>query len=297
MQSSRLAMKLPITSLLLLLFLGMGWCGAESRAADNLPTNPQPPTPRRVVSICLPGDQLLLQLARPEEIVAVSWLAHDADLSPRWDAARHHTATRGTAEELVLLKPDLVFAGSFTTPATRAVLKQLGVPVVEFGVPTQFEELRAQIRLAAGALGGEAVAKGAAIIANMDARLQALKDDNARRPTALFYYQDGFTPGEGTFADAMLQAAGYRNLGVEFARQNPVSTALERVLLAKPDLLILSRYKEESPTFREITGRHPLFRALPGMKRVSYPFRQLDCPDPLNLEMIEELHALRATLP
>lgn len=252
---------------------------------------------RRIVSICLPGDQLLLQLARPEEIVAVSWLAHDAELSPRWEEARRYPATRGAAEELMLLKPDLVFAGTFTTPATRAILKQLNVKVVELGVPSTFGELRAQFRDAAQALGGEAVAKAEAIIAEMDARLQALATaDSPRKPAALFYYQDEFTPGEGTFAHALLEAAGYRNLGAELAREYRVSAPLERVLLAKPDLLIVSRYMEGNPTFREITARHPVLQRVPGMKVVAYPFRHLDCPDPKNLELIEELHALRATL-
>ncbi len=250
---------------------------------------------RRLVSICLPGDQLLLQLARPKEIVAVSWLAHDAELSPRWEEARRYPATRGTAEELMLLKPDLVFAGTFTTPATRAVLRQLGIPVVELGVPSNFEELRAQIRLAAQALGGEAVEKAEAIIATMDARLHALQAGEPK-PAALFYYQDGFTPGEGTFAHALLEAAGYRNLGAELARQYRVSTPLERVLLAKPDLLIVSRYMEEHPTFGEITARHPVLKRVKEVRIVAYPFRHLDCPDPRNLELVEELHALKAVL-
>jgi len=271
-----------IVASFLALLLGLGSTG---RAA---------PRPRRLVSICLPGDQLLLQLATREEIAAISWLGADPELSPHWEAAKGVPATRGLAEELVALRPDLVLVGTFTTPVTRAVLERLNVPVLEIGVPSSFEELRALFRKTAQALGPEAEERAGAILARMDRRLAALEARGPDpRPTALFYFQDGYSPGKGTFADALLEAAGYRNLGAEIAAPGAVALSLEEALMAGPDLMIFAAYHENAPTFREAGQNHPAFRELarlrPEMKIVTIPFRHLDCPDPSNLDIVEAL--------
>lgn len=251
--------------------------------------------PRRLVSICLPGDQLLLQLAEREEIAAISWLGSDPELSPHWKAAKGVPGTRGLAEELIALKPDLVLVGTYTTPVTRAVLEQLKIPIVEVGVPTSFEELRALFREVARVLGPGAEERAEAILARMDRRLAAFKKSakGGARQTALFYFQDGYSPGKGTFADAMLEAAGYQNLGAEIAASGRVSLSLEEALLANPDIMIFAAYHEGAPTFREVGRSHPVFRALaelrPEMKVVAIPFRHLDCPDPSNLDILEAL--------
>ncbi len=249
---------------------------------------------RRLVSICLPGDQLLLQLAPREEVVALSWLATDPDLSPQWREAQGIPTTRGGAEELLSLKPDLVFVGVYSTPATNAMLRRLKIPVMELGVPEDFEQLRAQIRAVAERLGTQE--QGEAIIRRMDARLARVAAKAGEpRPTALFYFQDGFSPGGGTFADAILEAAGFTNLGKTLGRSRSASVPLETVILAKPEFLILTAYQEAHPTLNAFSPRHPLLRRLEtlNLKIASIPFRQLACPNPENLDLVETLHRLR----
>jgi len=81
----------------------------------------EPPSkPQRLVSICLQGDQLLLQLAPRERIAALSQFAADPDLSAHWEQARGIPVARDNAEGLVQLKPDLVLASIYTPPIVVA---------------------------------------------------------------------------------------------------------------------------------------------------------------------------------
>ena len=246
--------------------------------------------PQRIASICLQGDQLLLQLVPRERIIALSALATDPDISAHWEAARGIPVTQGGAEELLRLKPDLVLVSENARVLTVAILKRLGVPVLALGFPTDFEGLRQQLLQTGRSLGEEARAQE--IVQDMDtrlARLKARRDGMVAHPTALFYFQDGFTPGAHTFADAILELAGLRNLASDPGFPAGISTSAESVLLARPQYLILTRYREASPTFTqrpEMRFFHPLENET---KILTVSFRHLSQPDLSNLELAETL--------
>ena len=247
--------------------------------------------PRRLLSICCQGDQLLLQLVDRDRIIALSDLATDPDISPHWQEARDVPVIAGRVEDLVRLHPDLVIAGNATTRAAVAILKRFGVPVLEISVPDTFDELRTQILKIATVIGAEDRAKP--IVARMDERLSRLRAADilvGERPTALLYFQDGFTPGGHTFANAILEAAGFRNLGANFSAGFGASAPLEAVLMTHPRFLILSHYREAHPTATQVSATQPLFRNLgAGTKVLSVSFRHLACPDPGNLDLAEQL--------
>ena len=251
-----------------------------------------PRPPQRHVSICGQGDQLLLQLVDRSRNVALSDLANDPDISPHWREARGIPVIAGNAEDLLKLQPDLVIAGRATTRSAVTMLKQLGVPVLEISVPDDFNELHTQILTMSARLGVES--RGREIVAAMDARLARLKaamPAEAERPTAMLYFQDRFTPGGHTFANAILEAAGFRNLGARFNAGVGASAPLEAVLLARPRFLILSRYRENHPTATQVSDAQPVFQKLaPGTAVFSISFRHLACPDPANLDLVEMLH-------
>ena len=60
---------------------------------------------------------------------------YSRDAAPLLGRARRRSAFRklsGEAEDVLILKPDIVVAGRFTKRATRELLKQKGLRVVEF---------------------------------------------------------------------------------------------------------------------------------------------------------------------
>ena len=235
----------------------------------------------------------MLQLVPRERIVGLSALASDPDISAHWEAAQGIPLIHGGAEELIRLKPDLVLVSSNSTPLTAALLKQLGVRVLELSIPTDFDELRDQLRLVGRSLGEEARAEE--IVKDMDARLSRLKTRRpaeAQRPTALFYFQDRFTPGSHTFANAILELAGFRNLAAAPGSHFGASASAESILMARPQYLILTRFRESNPTLTQLSETQPLFRKLGAQTKViSVSFRQLAQPDLSNLELAEMLQA------
>src|SRR3546814_9604599 len=71
-------------------------------------------------------DQLVMQIARPERIVSLSFLSRDPQVSAMAAEAVVFPVNHGLAEEILPLRPDLVVAGSYTTRPTVHLLRRLG---------------------------------------------------------------------------------------------------------------------------------------------------------------------------
>ena len=129
----------------------------RSRAARNLaltalawllPHAALAQAPSRVVSINLCTDQLLMALAEPGQITAVSRWARRPDMSFLAAKAQSIPVMRGSAEEVLRLRPDLVLAGTFSGTATRALLVQQGIRVEAFAPPRNLDEAKVEIERA-----------------------------------------------------------------------------------------------------------------------------------------------------
>ncbi|MGZ3312385.1 MAG: ABC transporter substrate-binding protein, partial [Xanthobacteraceae bacterium] len=89
----------------------------------------------RIASINLCTDQLLLPLADPAQILGLSHFSHDGWQSWAADEARRFPSLSGGAEDVLVLKPDVVVASLFDKRATREILKAQGLRLAEFSVP------------------------------------------------------------------------------------------------------------------------------------------------------------------
>src|SRR5664279_3706527 len=100
----------------------------------------------RIVSMNVCTDQLLLPLADPAQILGLSRFARDAWQSWAAEQARRYPVLSGGAEDVLVLKPDVVVASSFDKRSTRELLKTQGLRLAEFAVPRNLDEVKAQIR-------------------------------------------------------------------------------------------------------------------------------------------------------
>lgn len=215
--------------------------------------------PARVVSINLCTDQLAMLLAAPGQLVSVSDIARDPLSSAMAAEAMAWPVNHGLAEEVFLLDPDLVLAGTWTSRATVDMLRRLGVPVAEFAPAGSVAEVRQGIVDIGAALGRTAAATD--MLADFDARLAALTADLGTlrpddAPRAALYYANGYTTGEHSLAGDVLGMAGFRNIADEGDLAGRWFIALEELLLADPDLVITGTPYPGASNAEELL-RHP----------------------------------------
>ncbi|OAH25195.1 ABC transporter substrate-binding protein [Methylorubrum populi] len=245
--------------------------------------------PVRVVSMNLCADELVLRLADRAQVLAVTYLASDPRGSTVASEAAGVPVTRGLTEEVVALRPDLVIAGAFTTRTTVGMLRRVGSPVLELGVPTDLDGVRAQIRQVAEALGYPE--RGEALIADLDAKL-ATVIPSTRPLRALVMRPNAFTVAPGGLGDALIRAAGLVNVAAEIGRDRFGQVPLEAAALADADLIVVDEGAPGLPSLADTLLHHPVFRALAGKGRtVSIPNRFWTCPGPQVAEVVARLGA------
>ncbi len=243
------------------------------------------------MSLNLCTDELLLDLLPPQRIASLTFLARSPTDAVHWREAANISINHGYAEEVLAARPDLVLAGTYTTAATRQLLKQLAVPLVEVPPAGNFEEIRAVTRQVARAL--DEIDGGERLLAVMDATLHNLDEERSEGMIRVAGWNgSGAVPGTGTLFDAILTAAGGVNIAASLQGVRNGSFDIEELLMARPDVLAYGA-GNRAPALREDTGQHPLILKLYGHRRISYPEALYSCGIP---EAAQAAVALRASL-
>jgi iron complex transport system substrate-binding protein len=248
--------------------------------------------PKRVVSINLCTDQLALMLADPGQLISVSRLAHDQQSSAMVDEARALPTNGSGAEEVYLLAPDLVLAGTFTAPSTVNLLRDLGIEVVLFAPARALSDVPDRVAQMGKALGRED--RAAELIATFNTELARLSDaPPSERFRAALTYVNSYSSGDKTLAGDILNAAGFDNVASEAGLSSVGVLTLEDLILLAPDVIIQGR--DYPGTARaEDNLRHPALRALKGTKLAGeLTDRDWICGTPHVLTAIESMRALR----
>jgi iron complex transport system substrate-binding protein len=145
--------------------------------------------------------------------------------------------------------PDLVLAGPFLPPLTRALLAKSGAKIVTVPLAENFAQIRAVTRLVAGAVGEEA--RGAALIAQMDADLAEAAAHRPAKPVRVAEWGNGGqVPGGAGLFGALLQAAGAQSIGGGYYD-------VEALAAEKPQALLYSDTYRGLPSLRDNQDRHP----------------------------------------
>lgn len=248
--------------------------------------------PRRVASLNLCADQLLVMLLPPERVASVTMLAADPALSFVADRVGGTPVNHGGAEEILSGASDLVLSTRHGRTATTAILAASGLDVVEIDIPNDFDAIRAQVRAVAAALG--AVDRGERLLRGMDDALRAANPPpGARPPTALVWQASGFTAGAGTLVDAVLQAAGFENFAAKAGLVGYGYLSLEAVVTGRPDLLIAPAKAPDRPSLSDMLLLHPALASLP---RVEIPGALWACGGPFTAEAVTRLAAHRRAM-
>ena len=236
--------------------------------------------PHRVASLSLCTDELALELAAPGQLASTTFLAADpaeTTLAPR--AARlHHN--NGHLESVAALAPDLVLTSGPSTAYAAELARQMGTRVLDLPPPATPEQVRANIRMVAAALGRPQA--GAALIARFDHDLGPLPAHPVR---ALLLEGGGYVPRADSLAAAYLRHAGLAQAAVGGDHAD-----IEPLLLRPPAILLTSRYRAHQTSNGQAWLAHPALAHLPS-RRLAFDGRAWTCLGPLAARVLPGLRA------
>jgi iron complex transport system substrate-binding protein len=194
--------------------------------------------PVRIVSQTLASDEMLFPMVSPERLVGLSSLSRDATYSNVvGEATRHPAPSIESAEDILRLKPDLVFVTTYSRAETIQALESTGAPVYRLANLDDLAGIIATIRGVGVAVGEEAAATR--IVADMERRLAAVAARRAGRPRPrVLSYSGGFTAGRGTSFDDIVRRAGGVNEAAARGIDKFPRLSAEQVLAWNPDVLV-----------------------------------------------------------
>lgn len=252
--------------------------------------------PHRVVSMNVCADQLAMLLAGEGQLYSVSYLAGDAGTSVLASEAGRYVVNHGLAEEVFLMSPDLVIAGTYTTRTTVDLLRRLGFRVEEFAPASSFDDIREHITRMGELLGRQD--KAAELISGMDAKLATLNSRPASHKTVALYYANSYTSGSGTLVDETVKAAGLVNIADQLGMSGTAKLPLEMLVLENPDLVVTSESEYAAPALAEQGYVHPAFKALvAGKKAINVPAKYTICGAPFTLEAVRMMQDAASVTP
>lgn len=246
----------------------------------------------RAASFGLCADQMLLMLGDRAQIASVSAQA-TGPLSFYAERARDFPANRGTAEEIIASGAKLLLVSDAMDQRSAEALSRFGVKVIQVPLANEWTEVERMTREIAGALGQPR--KGEAVIADMRARLARVRPAEPRSdwPTVIYYRPDGGGAGAGTFVDASLSAAGFRNLQREWGPPLWSGVPVERVVLQPPDMFAVS-YFDTGTRASAILRRNPVLWGKARTRPVlNVHGKYWNCGSPLLVDAVEQLAAER----
>ena len=244
--------RVPALLVCVMVLLGVLGCGGPpaERTGGHQVTDAARQTivfdekPMRILNYAFWLDDIVLGLVPPERLVGIDHLADDPNSSNIVGIAEQIPVklNQPSAEQVMAMRPDVVFLDAGRDAAVAESLRDLGIRVVACEKPRSADEVRTAVRLVAGALGEEE--KGAALIAAYDAECQALADrvagiPPAERKTVLVISMSPTFGSKGGLFDHLCTMAGVVNGAVEIGLEAGQSLTKEHILAVNPDVLIV----------------------------------------------------------
>ncbi len=246
--------------------------------------------PRRVVSLNLCADQLLLALADREQIASLSYLARDRTYSFLVDAAAGLPVNKGSGESILSEGADLVLVGPYDGKARRELLAARGVPVMVLDPWRDLAHGREQVRLVANRLGHPG--RGEALVAAIDAALANASNAAPVARTVLVLQRQGWVPGRDSLVNEMLRQMGLRPMNERLGVDQGGLVRLERIVTDPPDYAVMAERDGRAIDNGAAFLVHPaLAVAIPPERRLALDPRLTICGGPSTPAAIDALAA------
>lgn len=234
-----------------------------------------------IASLNLCSDEYLLLLARPDEIASVSYLSQDRHESPLWRRAKGQHANRGSIEQVLGRRPSVILTMGGGGRATSLIARRLGIRAIDLRFTNSLDDVAANLRQVAAALGDPARARP--WIKRL-ARLQ--RTGPSRQQDAIWMGSGGSSFGAVSPGAEWLALAGLR--------QRPLSAdrvTLETLLVRPPAVLVQSSYRSAQASRGAQWLKHSIVRNAPSRK-ITTDGRAWTCLGPLLIAEVERLRTV-----
>ncbi|USZ75042.1 PGF-CTERM-anchored ABC transporter substrate-binding protein [Halorussus vallis] len=195
--------------------------------------------PERVVSLSPSAAQTMWEIGARDEVVGVTQYASYLDGADRKANVSGAGQTYVDVEKVVDLKPDLVLAPNVTDAGTIQKLRDAGITVYHFRSADSIADVYRDVNTT-GRLVGEC-AGAEETVSWMQDRIATVREAvrGQERPRALYVFY-GYTAGNGTFIDEIIETAGARNVAAEAGVSGFKKLNAEVVVERDPEWILMN---------------------------------------------------------
>jgi iron complex transport system substrate-binding protein len=212
--------------------------------------------PRRVASLNLSADEVLVAILPMERLVSVTQWADAPGTSNVVGRVPPgvHRFVKADLEQLVALRPDLAVVSEYTDADFLKQLERSGLRVHRMLGLGTLAGVRGAILDLGRAVGEDAAAR--ALVAEFDWKLAELgrRLTGSTKPRVL-YWSGNMTAGADTAIGALVEAAGAVNVGREMGIVGIAPPGAERAFVTNPDVILVGTW----PGSSDAVTAHPLF--------------------------------------
>ena len=237
----------------------------------------------KVASLNLCTDELLLALADDDQIASVTHLSQQSVETPYWQKAQRHRTNDGSLLSVAGLKPDLVLTMGGGVRDRASIARRLRIRVVDIPYPQSLADIETSIAKVATVVGQEGRGR------NLIGQLRQLERTSPSTTTDTIWLGGGGR----TVAATGLAAEWMRLSGLRQRQFRGDRVTLEQLLVAPPQILLRSDYRQGEYSGEQRWMAHPLARRTHAGKTLTTDGRRWTCMGP---SLIPEILRLRREL-
>jgi len=210
-----------------------------------------PAAPRRVASMNLSADEILVEILPLERLVSVTrWADSDSGNITGRVPASVFRIQKADLEQLVALRPELVVVSEYTDADFLKQLERTGLRYHRIEGLATLPGIRKAILDLGRAVGEPAAAERVAKA--FDAKLAdvAKRLGGVKQPRVL-YWSSGMTAGADTAIGSLIECSGARNVGRELGITGIAPPGGERAFVADPDAILVGTWPRAVESVKE----------------------------------------------
>lgn len=239
----------------------------------------------RIVSLNACTDELLLQLADPNQIAGVTRFDHSPKSTELLSRNPQIKKLSSDVESIIGAQSSVVLAGPFSNSLLLNQLQEQGVNISMVSVPKNWDELLEvsdQIIGFTNQSGKLEVFKKA-----IEELRQLSRNSKWKGKTAVFWSAAGHVSGLGTFEDTILATLGMKN-GAQF--EGYAFLSLEKLIQLQPDVVVVTQKENQKDSWTHDTLFHPaLKQALPDLEYLQIPEGSTSCASSYTVEVLKNI--------